>query len=80
VSCNGPSACTSVGYDSDGNTLIESWNGSAWSIVPSPNVANARNTLSGISCTGPTACTAVGTFGTGYLGQTLVESQLPGAK
>ena len=80
VWCSSSSACTSVGYDSDGNTLIESWDGSTWSIVPSPNVPNSRNALSGVSCTGATACTAAGTFGTGFLGQTLVESQLPVVK
>ncbi len=69
VSCSGPSACTAVGIDTVGSinpidqTLIESWNGSAWSIVPSPNVADSQDSsLAGVSCTGPSACTAVGQY------------------
>jgi hypothetical protein len=69
ASCIGPSACTAVGtyYPYDPNqspvalTLIESWNGSVWSIIPSPNPSpTERNSLGGISCTGSSACTAVG--------------------
>jgi hypothetical protein len=69
VSCTGPSACTAVGtYDpNDPNqspialTLIESWNGSVWSIIPSPNPSPTdRNSLGGVSCTGSSTCTAVG--------------------
>jgi hypothetical protein len=75
VSCTGPSACTAVGdyapivtcgpkppcgqiYQA---TLIESWNGSDWSVVPSPNAPSyLADDLTGVSCTGPSACTAVG--------------------
>jgi hypothetical protein len=76
VSCSGPSACVAVGYQSSASTvqqtLIESWNGSAWSIVPSPNTSPTQgNLLGGVSCTGPSACVAVGDGGTG---QTLIES------
>ena len=56
------------------DTLIETWNGSTWSIVPSPNPSSDQfpfSSLSGVSCTGPAACTAVG-YGPGSL--TLVES------
>ena len=76
VSCSGPSACVAVGQKSSASTpqqtLIESWNGSAWSIVPSPNTSPTQgNLLAGVSCTGPSACVAVGAGGTG---QTLIES------
>jgi hypothetical protein len=75
VSCSGPSACTAVGYYAPTvicgpeppcdqvlqATLAESWNGSVWSIVPSPNgYQTMENSLNGVSCTGPSACTAVG--------------------
>jgi hypothetical protein len=64
VSCTGPIACTAVGYTVNGGTtrtLIEAWDGSTWSIVPSPTPSNSlANVLSAVSCTGPVGCTAVG--------------------
>jgi hypothetical protein len=69
ISCPSPTACIAVGSASSGaltgQTLIEQWNGSAWSIVASPNPAVAAgaselNQLNGVSCPSPTACTAVG--------------------
>lgn len=42
-------------------TLIESWNGFAWSIVGSPNPTGAQiSVLTGVSCASATACFAVG--------------------
>jgi Domain of unknown function DUF11 len=77
VSCSGPSNCTAAGYAWGGTfrrTLIEAWNGSVWSIVPSPNTSPTDdNTLNAISCTGPSACMAVGYNSVGH-GQTLIES------
>ena len=65
VSCSSASACTAMGFYNPSNgfdqTLIESWNGSAWSIVTSPNTSPTQNNyLSGVSCSSPAACTAVG--------------------
>jgi hypothetical protein len=63
VSCTRPAACTAVGAYFAGpsyQTLIESWNGSVWSIVPSPNASANLNYLTGVSCSRPNACTAVG--------------------
>src|ERR1700736_2357607 len=41
VSCHSASSCQVVGYDVNASgveqTLVESWNGIKWSIVPSPN-------------------------------------------
>ena len=69
VSCSGPSTCVAVGSQSNASaeqTLIESWNGSAWSIVPSPNGSPTQdNVLNAVSCTGPSACVAVGNYYTG---------------
>src|SRR5205809_5282181 len=61
----------SVGYAEDfaslkSTTLIERWNGSAWSIVPSPNPggANLPNTLLAVAVGAPNDVWAVG--GAGY--------------
>jgi hypothetical protein len=79
VSCTSASAsaCTAAGYASNGSyqqTLIEEWNGTTWSIVPSPNTTTAQdNVLSGVSCTSASACTAAGYYYTGSHDQTLIE-------
>ena len=55
-------------------TLIEQWNGTSWSIVPSPNTSTTQtNYLYGVSCTSATACMAVGYYSTGTYDQTLIE-------
>jgi hypothetical protein len=54
-----------VGYYYNGSpyqTLIESWNGSDWSIVPSPNPSGGYNYLNGVSCISSTDCVAVGAY------------------
>ncbi len=64
VSCSSATACTAVGeYDASSGymTLVESWNGTTWSIQPSPNPTEAESSsLKGVSCTSATVCTAVG--------------------
>ena len=65
VSCTSASACTAVGssavdnFGSNSVTLAESWNGTTWSIQPTPNGPNG-NFLAGVSCASPAACIAVG--------------------
>jgi hypothetical protein len=65
VSCVSATACTAVGFyiNSAGNqmTLTEFWNGSSWSIQPTPNPAGAGR-LTAVSCAAATACTAVGLY------------------
>ena len=77
VSCTSPTACTAVGYANNGTvyqTLIEEWDGTAWSIVPSPDTnASQYNFFRGVSCTSATACTAVGAASNGTKYQTLIE-------
>jgi len=81
VSCTGPTFCEAVGdYRSGGDipgipqTLIESWNGSTWSIVASPNTSSTlSNSLAGVSCVNPTACFAVGSGADSTVVQTLIE-------
>ncbi len=81
VSCTSESNCVAVGHylneDGTPSTLVESWNGSAWTIVPSPDVAsqdNDSNALVGVSCIGATSCVAVGTTANENGDQTLAET------
>lgn len=67
VSCPSDSACMASGSDIDSAgvevTLAETWNGTGWSITPSPDPAGARaSSLAGISCPQPSACLAVGRY------------------
>jgi hypothetical protein len=45
-------------------TLAESWDGTRWSLLPSPNRGNTGdgNALFGVSCAVPGACMAAGDF------------------
>ena len=69
VACPGPKVCFAVGTWSAygaAMTFVERWNGTAWSLVTSPNVGRetkpvTANRLTGVSCTSPTNCFAVGT-------------------
>ena len=80
ISCATASSCVAVGSATNGDfdqlTLTEFWNGTAWSIVPSPNRAGANSsTLSAVSCTGVSACVAVGgDLNAAFVDVTLVES------
>jgi hypothetical protein len=77
VSCVSATACTAVGYHYDTptepRTLVESWNGSVWSVVPSPNRPSG-NFLYGVSCVSAAACTAVGYHGDRRSTRALIES------
>jgi hypothetical protein len=81
VSCHRASSCQAVGQYGDASlghnqTLIESWNGTTWSIVPSPDIGTNVNGLLGVSCQSPNLCEAVGAYLNASLGQyqTLIES------
>ena len=76
VSCVSAKSCTAVGsYQNTGSnlrrTLVESWNGSAWKVVSSPNPKAGTATdnyiggitgsgLNAVSCVSVTSCHAVG--------------------
>ncbi len=71
VACTSASDCTAVGVGGrltppgspDGaSTLVERWNGSAWSIVRSPS-PSANSDLNQVACISSSDCTAVGGFG-----------------
>jgi hypothetical protein len=58
-----------------GRTLAESWDGTSWTSVPSPDRGPYGNALYSISCISATACTAAGSSTTksgAY--RTLIES------
>ena len=60
VSCSSTTSCVAVG-GAGSNTLVEQWNGTAWTSVSSPNVAGTVSTsLYSVSCTSATFCKAVG--------------------
>jgi hypothetical protein len=64
VSCVGTSFCVAVGNSSipgPRSTLAETWNGTGWTIAPSPNPSGVTDAeLTGVSCTSTSACMAVG--------------------
>jgi hypothetical protein len=77
VSCVASTACVGVGTDESGATsLSETWNGTAWTLVPVPTPSGASTiALDGISCRSSTQCVAVGAaFGNND------SSELPGAE
>ena len=78
VSCTSSTSCVAVGASGDlygvNHTLIESWNGTAWSVVPSPNPDSPDNQLRSVSCISPTVCVAAGYSGAPGADRTLVES------
>ena len=54
--------------------LIEKWDGSSWTIFPSPNTNTAQaNVLESVACTSSYDCWAVGYYNNGTTNQTLVE-------
>jgi hypothetical protein len=74
VSCVSPSSCTAVGSYDDGpgapeQTLIESWDGTAWRVVA--GAALGTGFLNGVSCTSSSNCVAVGSTS---FRATLIES------
>ncbi len=68
VSCSSAVACMAVGQigmslEGPDVPFAESWNGSAWSIVPTKEPAGAnKGELLSVSCTASDACTAVGDY------------------
>jgi hypothetical protein len=77
VTCLSASNCWAVGsyYTGGGDqTLIEHWDGTLWTIVPSPNTSDRQtNVLSGVTCASTSDCWAVGNHYNGGPFQTLTE-------
>lgn len=68
VSCFSTSSCAAVGQlaataQGPGGTLAERWNGTAWSVLTSPNPpGSAGARLNGVTCTAAKSCLAVGDY------------------
>jgi hypothetical protein len=66
LACTSTTACTAAGlYRNSSNvqqTLIEHWNGAAWSTVPSPNAGTSHNVLLSVSCVTDSECTVAGLY------------------
>jgi hypothetical protein len=80
VACTSASNCTAVGQYSHGSsgdrTLVESWNGSSWSVVSSPNGNPTNNNeLFGISCADRRSCVAVGQYQLVFAGPALTLTE-----
>jgi hypothetical protein len=79
VSCPARGSCEAVGnYFSNSTfqqlTLAEAWNGTAWSVQPTPNpAASLSSSLLGVSCTSASSCTAVGQYLASVSNLTLAE-------
>jgi hypothetical protein len=69
VACTGAADCWAAGYADRGPittpvtsaTLIEHWNGTRWSVVPSPSMGRWSG-LSAVSCAARADCWAIGTW------------------
>jgi hypothetical protein len=86
VSCWSLTNCAAVGFararkkppHSYPQTLVETWNGNAWTIVPSPDPSETGDNLSGVSCSGsPTYCYAAGNSYLSGLVVPLFEDNVP---
>jgi hypothetical protein len=76
VSCTSTASCTAVGgytrKPDNGRTLAEHWNGSTWTIQPSPTPSSPSDpdgSLNGVFCTSASQCTAVGGTGSAALAE-----------
>jgi len=82
VSCPSMTVCTAVGIyytalggPSEELALAESWNGTNWSLQPTPNpISNASYSLNAVWCLSAKSCNAVGRIFTGSNEETLAES------
>jgi hypothetical protein len=77
VACPSASDCWAVGYYKSevisgqiDQTLIEHWDGTAWTVIDSPNTASTEaNALASVTCNSASDCWAAGT---GFTNRTLV--------
>lgn len=75
VDCSSSTSCVAVGsYDSSRvrRTLVMTWDGTAWTIIPSPNAStNKSDTLESVTCVSDQDCMAVGYYTPNTESQTL---------
>lgn len=62
VSCTSPTFCAGVGSLGGAGTLVELWNGNAWSVSVSPSPGGDPDELFGVSCVSTSFCVAVGWY------------------
>ncbi len=79
VSCTSESSCVAVGYAGNANgsqdeTLVESWDGTAWSVIPSVSPVSPYSELFGISCATASDCVSVGEVADVQGARTLIET------
>ena len=80
VSCASADACSAAGFyfikTGAPRTLIESWDGTHWAVVPTPSPGTTNRTLNGVSCPATTSCTAAGSYFNGSRNalRTLIET------
>jgi hypothetical protein len=65
ISCASAADCWAVGYslDAEGTraqTLAQRWDGTAWTIVPTPNRSATEDVFNAVTCTSSSSCWAVG--------------------
>jgi hypothetical protein len=70
VSCPAATACTAVGdfFPQTGTvqTLAQHWDGTSWSVQPTPNPGGGQDALTAVACPSTTSCVAVGTQFRGF--------------
>ncbi|HEX9032603.1 MAG TPA: hypothetical protein VF834_12215 [Streptosporangiaceae bacterium] len=81
IACTSSASCTVVGYSVESAspyvqlTLAEAWDGTSWTIEPTPDPAATGNVLNGVSCLSAGPCVAVGSApDPGGYNATLVEA------
>jgi hypothetical protein len=78
ISCISATSCLGVGFFAGGSgtqALAEEWNGTTWTIQPTPTPAGSGGSeLESVSCSAPNDCTAVGTQDSPIGDVTLAES------
>src|SRR5664280_186684 len=84
VSCNSPTSCIAVGSagytSSPSRALVETWDGTTWTVTPGPTTPSGGSGLMGASCANSSTCQAVGIqVSPSSLNQTLVMSWSGGA-
>jgi hypothetical protein len=76
LSCVSANDCWTVGYvlpsGASSGTLIEHYDGAAWSVFTSPNSSGASY-LQGVTCVNASDCWAIGNYSNGSVFQTLIE-------
>jgi hypothetical protein len=68
LSCLSATDCMAIGgfsTQTGANNLVEHWDGTSWTVLPSPNpVGTTVAGFTGVSCVSTTSCTAVGLYDT----------------